>query len=234
MKKQTLTILALFGVWGSVFSQDSQGNAEKPPLPPGPLLKRIADLSTWKVSYVYPQDQSKSDIKPYDSLPWSKDLSLPAPTRSITILVAKPKWLATTVDVKGNQLVQCSDGVADYCYVSTTKAVGTLPYDQSGNPPANLINFQRADFPDLDWISPATYVTLKKTESGGYMIFQKDDMTAWIDLETRWPIQWQKGKEIRKFRQLPPSPAIVFPPEIEELAKLVRKDMERFAPATAK
>lgn len=218
------------------WSADPARVTNLPPLPPGPLLKRTEAFSIWQITYTYAADkEAKAHASPspgeakspgaIPQYPESKITQLPAVPRTITITRTKPLWLAETIDVKGHKLVDCSDGQQEYMKLPAMTSATLFQTGFTGE--RDLINFGSVDFPDLEWVSAKTFAGIKQLGSASYLIFTQDDMTAWIDLESRLPVQWQKGSESRTFLQLPPpSGMLVFPPEILKLMALTKTDRD--------
>jgi len=79
----------------------------------------------------------------------------------------------------------------------------------------------------MGWISAGTYTGIQKAVGRDCIVFQKDDMTAWVDEDTRYPVKWQRGGEIRTFAQLPPPAApLVLPPEVTKLSEAIKREKE--------
>jgi hypothetical protein len=111
---------------------------------------------------------------------------------------------------------------APYRYEVHPESHSVIPIAQF-NPGYNpaFLDYSSSDFPDIDWVSPKTYLG---TQSGTiYWVFkQGDDGTmAWIDLTTRLPARWQRGNEIRVFKFLPP------PTEPLQLPRRCRRPLRR-------
>ena len=169
---------------------------------------------------------SSPEVAVYPNAP--NGAMLPAATRSVTVTRTKPLWLAVTVDVKGNTMNQGGDGTLQILNVSGSPAPIPAPTDLVDS---KLVDFSRVDFPDMAWISPKTYVGVQKIGELPCLVFKNADpageMTAWVDLESRFPVLWRQGNQTRAFRLLsaPPQP-LDFPPQLDKLFKAMKKDRE--------
>jgi len=229
------TLLVLFEASAiALQATEPAGTLKQEPLPPGPLLQRIPDFSSWRVNFSYVQDQAK----PADGNnppPTRRDdtFFLPAAPRTLTITRTNPRWLAIMKDVQGNLLEQCFDGEREF--VSGSMEQGGVPQgafivipDFATGVVEKHIDFSRMDFPDMDWISKETYKGTQTNNERTYLVFNKGEITAWVDLASRFPVQWKKGGETRTFEQLPPPSRMVdLPPQSAALAEAIKKDLER-------
>lgn len=199
------------------------------PLPPGFLLRRIPDFSSWRISFTYTQDKAKpAEEKQPDYPPNAETYGLPFAPRSITITRTKPRWLVVIQDVKGNTMEQCSDGLSEFVSGSTLPEALLVPRTPMVSGPENLTDYGRVDFPNLEWISKETYMGTQTNNERTYLVFTKGDMTAWIDSASRLPVLWKQGGETRTFEQLPsPSKMVDLPPQAAALAEAIKKDLER-------
>jgi hypothetical protein len=88
-------------------------------------------------------------------------------------------------------------------------------------------NFGAIGFPDMTWVSAATYSGVEPIGGHPCLVFKKDDMTAWIDQESRYPVQWQRGGELRTFRQLArPAGTLEPPPEVVKLIQANKRRLQ--------
>jgi len=209
---------------------------EPPPLPPGPLLQKMADYSAMKITYSYPQEQEKAIAT--DKSPPGPTLFSLTPIRQLTLTRTKPIWHAVRVDVYGNNLGQWYDGHNSYCEVVGISEPAVNNPAQGQTYSAGMPDLNQTDFPDMGWISPQTYTGVETMVGHKCLVFKKNDMTAWIDLESRLPVQWQRGKETRTFQQLPPPTALLaLPPKIAAFAAIIYRNdhkWDKFRPAAGR
>lgn len=199
-----------------------------PPLPPGPLLQKMADYSAMQITYSRPDDQAK--------LAASAKAPPPAPTffptvpiRKLTLTRTKPIWHAVRVDIYGNSVGKWYDGAEYFYEVAGISQPLYCDTKVDGFRSAAVPDFSRCDFPDMDWVSPQTYVGVEAMGAGKCLVFKKGDMTAWIDLESRFPVQWKQGVETRTFQQLaPPTEPLVLPLKIAALAAALKYDHDKW------
>jgi hypothetical protein len=113
---------------------------------------------------------------------------------------------------------------------------GTTFYMTSGSDGPSVVptslrkyfgNFTAADFPDMQVVSPQTFTGIQKVGSASCLVFTQDDVTAWIDVETRYPVAWRLGSETRTFTQLsPPQSMQVLPQQFEKLSDGLKRSEE--------
>ena len=224
-KFRTFQLLVLSLSFSIVFAMgESLPPIEKVPLPPGPLLKRVADFSAWKITYYYPRNAENTKeltdgIDPGMSL-------LPNVPKRITLTRTKPLWRAEIEDVNGNILDQCWDGNVEMIVAPGSSTAGLAPSAFMGG--RSTVNFAQVDFPDFEWISDKTFVGLQPQRGRSCMVFVKDDMTAWVDLESRMPVFWQKGTQTRTYEKLAtPTSPLTLPAPAAALSEALKKDQER-------
>ena len=209
----------------------AQSGDEKPPLPPGPLIRAVQDLSTWQVTYAYGDDKKKEASPSANPTPApvivKGTISMAVPRR-ITLTRTKPLWVAMVDNVDGRKYEEWSDGYVQIFRADGAAEVGLVPKDSDGVP--MLPNFGAMGFPDMEWISDKTYSGVQTVGGRQCLVFTNGSMTAWVDVESRFPLRWQQGQEIRGFVQLaPPNGMIVRPPDVHNLSQAVRRDRERQA-----
>jgi hypothetical protein len=205
----------------------------KPPLPSGPLLRRQANYSKWQILYNYPEAKVKANAGGKQKSPsdvHGADLSeMP---RSITITRTRPLWHAVTVFLSGNILEQGGDPDCNLVLPGGNGAAFSAPTDADGHL-LGFADFSKVDYPDMDWISPQTYVG-EQVIAGGIscLVFQNgsvDPITVWVNKETRFPVLWKQGEVTRTFQQLPPPDRpLEFSPGLNKLFQGIKKDLARF------
>ena len=202
--------------------------AQKPQVPAGPLLKKADAFSAWRIAFSYPEDKQQSKNSTNSYLSSGHDFMLTAPPRKITFIRTNTFWRAVTVDVAGHSLEQWSDGVNEFVQGSDMKYPMLCPIDEmSGRRTTLLVNFGAGDLPDMDWISAETFSGMQSIDSHPCMVFAKGDIVAWVDNETRFPVRWQRGSEVRTFEQLQaPTAMIALPSQILRLSAALKRDRE--------
>jgi len=193
------------------------------PLPDGPLLNAGGDFSAWQITYSYASDKPSATGKPPPApTPTPPGNISFLPPRTVTLVRTKPLWHAVAIDIAGGKMDQWCDGSVRFFVENgippELPPVGG-PFDKK------FPNFSAMGFPDLDWISPSTYLGTQTLDTNKCMVFSKGDMKAWIDLKTRFPVRWQQGGETRAFRQLPPPDGMLtLPPDISKISDALKKD----------
>lgn len=202
-------------------------------LPTGSLLNATPDFSTWQIDYSYPGDANKMTGKttgtPVPAPPNPNLASLSSlPPREIIWTRTKPLWHAVTVDTSGAKIEQWSDGNV------RLGAEGGRPPSHAPSPTVDplYLDFNKG-FPDMDWISLAAFTGKQSMGGHSCLAFAKGDMKAWVDSETRYPVQWQRGGETRIFRQLPPPTSMLtIPPNFAQVLAAIQHDNALIKQAT--
>jgi len=219
------SLILTVGVWSAFMTIGLADPADT--TPSGPLLNRMGDFSAMEITYSYAQDQAKASA----GAPSAPPLPAPLPSyvpvtppRVVTLTRTKPIWHVVRVDTLGNKIEQWSNGTDVFCVASGLPEPMLDTHDvYSGFPDYTVI-----DFPDMGWVSLQTYQGVQPKGGRPCLVFAKDDMTAWVDAESRLPVQWQKGGETRTFRQLPPpTERLELPSKIAALAAIRAHDFKR-------
>jgi len=225
-----LILIGFLQIGRSAASSPPEPALESAPLPAGPLLKPLEKYSEWKTTYTY-RDAKKASAPAAENIPAAAGTEKP-PLRIQTVTVTRTGtfWRAVTVDTQGGSMSQYSDGTDEYT-MEPGAQYPSLPINDSlgkrinkfaGTERAQImqLDYSLTNFADMDWISPATYQGLETRNTRKFMVFRKDDLSVWIDLETRVPVEWRRGmEEMRSYQQLPTpaQDAIVFPESVRKL-----------------
>lgn len=195
------------------------------PLPNGPLVDQGGAFSAWQITYSYDSDKPAAGGKapPVPEAAGHSRVSALSP-RTLTLTRTKPLWHAVTVDTTGGKVEQWCDGSVRFLVEGGRPP--SLP-PSGGLFDAKFPNFSAKYFPDMDWISASTYLGTQTMNSRPCLLFGKGDMKAWIDLETRFPVRWQRGDaETRTFRQLPtPADMLTLPPDVLKASTQIKHDV---------
>jgi hypothetical protein len=197
--------------------------AKIPPLPTGPLLKRMPDYSVWSVVI---------QGTPIGSGSGMGAASGEAPPRLAQAKVIKTGSIIQELNTNKNGQIEeiwHLDGVR-IMKLPDAKIPLVSP-DSAGGGDIYSVNFSVSDFAGLDWISPNTYVGIEKYKGRDCIIFRdtvspltsevmqqqssaissaradgrevpneiKVPAVAYIDLETRLPIYAEFGQEKRSY-----------------------------------
>jgi hypothetical protein len=222
-----MTILAAVSGENRSLVADDSGGGETP-LPDGPLLNVAPDFSTWQITFSYASDKPSAAGKaPPAPLPPPPGILSTLPPRTITVIRTKPLWHAEIIDTAGWKMDQWDDGASRY-YIASGSPPRFVPNGYGSDP--KFTDFTTASFPNMDWISAATYVGTAPMDSHKCMVFSKGDMKAWIDLETRFPVRWQRtDAETRTFRRLsPPDDKLILPSSISKISAAIQHDRDVF------
>lgn len=184
-------------------------------IPDGPLLRKPGEFCAWQILFSYAA-----------SHPLAGNPLLPAPPRKVVFTRTKKLWHAITHDIAENVLEQCFDGNQEYI-IGTTQEAPTFCPTEEGHRASYLVDFGAGNYPDMEWVSQSTFVRMESVQDRPCLVFQKDDMVAWVDEQTRFPFLWRRGAETRVFQQLPPPTNMLqLPAKVVKFTEALKRDAE--------
>ncbi len=229
MKRIPLVLCAFFlGAVTAALAAAPALSYEKKPLPPGPVLNRAPDYSSWRMVYSFANPVGTSSSSNPSGPAGVPDPHLP---KALTVTQTKPLWHAVLVDVGGEKQETWFDGATRFEQVSPSQII---PISNNHGKQTGKFLSGREDFPDVDWVSPNTYLGTEKDT--GYWIFQEtpDGAMVWIDSVTHYPVRWTKGNQIRTFEFLsPPTDPLTLPPAVARISQALKRldALSRLAPS---
>ena len=185
----------------------------KAPSAPATGSSRLADQLR------YPEDKQKKLDASSPALPPApaNSMSMAKPRPQVTLTFDWPLWHAVIANIDGRTNDEWSDGAFQYVKPDGTLGAMVVPPVNPGD--RSLVpNFGKDPFPDMAWASRATYTRTEAVAGHKCFVFKKDDMTAWIDAVSLYPVQWQHGDEMRKYVSLPDQAADL-PTEVQKVAQ---------------
>jgi len=243
----------------NLHAQQAAPQPSLPPLPPGPLIKRAPDYSTWTVTYKG-QEPVKAATTGEEK---TKDKEAKEPITMVsTIVKTGSTILEQNVDEAGQR--------SQIWHVSGIRVVaGSNPAVSPDYASADIfsINFASTDFAGLYWLSPATYAGIVKYQGNDCIVFkgsvsplgekaQADEQSyiigarafgesvpdalrvpaiACIDLATRLPVFVQFGQEKRIYQYgTPPTAALTLPAELAGPMKEYQEKIRRLSAPAAR
>lgn len=237
MNKPCLFYSLVLMVWvaGGHFLSAAPENEDSQRLPSGPI--KPGDFAAWRIDYVYPDDKKQPSTAkasvPLEPPAQPKNSFVVRPPRQIQITWAKPLWHAAIVDIAGNHLEEWSNGEMRLYW---GEGFAPLFAPSQGNFSRLLPDFTKG-FPETEWISQTTFSGNQSVGGRQCLLFVKDNMQLWVDGETHYPVQWQKGGVTCTYLPLPsPSGPLEVPPAVarvfaaqKENDELVRKVQRRMS-----
>ena len=258
MNRRFLCIFAWMGLAAPLFAQD----AKTSPLPPGPLLERAPDYSTWTITFQGNPVEEKEALKTGatgESRPKDKE----PVTMVSTVIKTGSTILEQNVDAAGqsHQIWHVS-GIRIIAGAGISNPIVCPDY---GGGDIFSIDFTSSDFAGLNWLSPSTYwgmvkyqgydciaftgtvspLSVKAQQDEASVIAQEKEMgqaaeplkvpaIAYVELTTRFPLFVQFGQEKRFYHySRAPTAPLALPPNIADSAKAYAQRIERLsAPAT--
>lgn len=205
--------------------------AELPPLPPGPWLDNGGDFSAWQITYSYPSDNIKppaGGAAPTPTPPPNGFLALPI--RTVTITRVKETYHVEMIQVDREKFDKWFDGTASYY----RRPGSDQPYILQPNNRIAFPDLGSSGFPDMQWIAKDNYMGMQSVGGSSCLVFSKGDMTVWIGVQSRFPVQWRRGGETRTFKQLPAPTELVLPPDVGALAAALKHDLNGWKQSAAR
>jgi len=200
--KTWLTYLAvcacLCSISGHAAAQTSPANSEKPPLPPGDLVRKLAPTEAWTISFRYQEGSTlPDDSEPFTeaSPPGQVRITRLDPYLSLHIAGTNPRDTIRYY-ARGGLLY------VDHGRDPGPARVMTLAIDDVEAPPISeeiLVATLRGHFFGFEWVGAETYAGVETVDGIPCLVFKNEDATAWVDLEKRQPVQWKRGIETRRF-----------------------------------
>lgn len=168
--KICLISLLVAAVWvGSLFGEGSK----VPPLPEGPLIKRMPDSSAWNVMVAKGGSSGESAAAPAEPVE-AQQPSLeqrPAVTSSSKVVKSGPTIWEVSIDGKGKRTETWH-----YRGLRILKLSDALqPFIFTGGIAANdiyTVDFKVSDFAGLNWIAPDRYVGVAKFRGRDCIVFE--------------------------------------------------------------
>jgi len=248
----------------TLHAQQASPSPNLPPLPPGPLLKRAPDYSTWTVTSQGHALEGRQPVKSATSGEGrSKD--------------KEPVTVASTVVKTGSTILELNadaDGkrkeiwhVGGLMVMKQPDTPEPIVWPDSVQADIYSVNFANADFAGLDWVSATTYMGMAKYQGRDCIQFRgevsplnpkareeeaiaigqaiafgqpapaetKVEAVAYIDLETRLPLVVTFGNEKRIYQYgTPPVADLTLPPELANAAKEREKQLKRLSSGPAR
>ena len=189
--------------------------AQVPVPPKEPLLKKPGTNCAWEITYTYSQKWHHNSTGMWDM----------APHRKVTFIRTGQSWHAKIENIDGSVLEQCSDGIREFVLSSKNPDPMVCWKDETGARSKELFDFGSGNYPDMDWISAATFLRAEVFQGVPTLAFAKEDMAAWVDEAERVPLIWRRGGETRVFRQLPsPTQKVALPSKVAQLSEAFKRD----------
>lgn len=178
MKMKLLCIL-IFGCAAPLLGQQPAPASSVPPLPPGPLLKRAPDYSTWTVNCTgTPMVGGAPAAK--KTTGGGQDQQKEAVVTQLTVIKTGSTMLEYDVDASGQRheiwhvaglRVVVQLGAASPLIIPETAAKAALVCPDYGGGDIYSINFAASDFAGLDWLSPNTYSGVTSYQGNDCIVF---------------------------------------------------------------
>lgn len=198
------------------------------PPPQSPLISKIPNGSVWKVTYHY-----KSDVTPTDKTNVPSSQEMRGVAANGTNAEGKPRWIRYHI-ANGTLLEESedTDGKKHIRYIGKDFAVYTFDNRMIVEPVDAYFGektFHPAEFEELSWIKPGTYVGDAVYREIPCMVFQdlpatsgnktyspKAYRTAFVDKRTRLPIEVKDGSVSRTYLFEANQPNMKLPAEVSK------------------
>jgi len=209
--------------------QSPQPSSPLPPLPPGPLIQlRAADQSQWtvKITQNSPGTKASSETStPDDTATKAKSYF----GSQLTISKSEKIIRRQTVDEKGQPW-------DTWCFPDvqiTIRPDGQHVIVQTGPADSKVINpffvnYSHSDFPGFQWISLKSYAGIQSFQGSPCIVFKDHaaiylggdatDVTAYIDLKTRYPVSLVGETQTTSYQFQPAlSEPLSIPPIVQQV-----------------
>lgn len=226
-KRVLRTAISSLFVWAAVVSGADLDAIRKEPLPNGPLIKPLPNPAHWQVHISY----SSRTAEPDPAAPAPANASDAAATlpRSLSVKRFGAWTCAQAVTGDGQKTEAWFQNRTPYLLLADNSPVVLSVSDRDDETPIlPLFNIDSQHFPDTEWVSAKTYLGIQSLSSKECLVFRQTDDAAsavvWVDLETRYPIQWKRESETRVFKILTPPDHPLNPPDpIEKTSKVLNR-----------
>lgn len=201
---RTLFFSALLFASMNIHAQQASQEAEKPPLPPGPVINPLPTLAEWEILYTDHLPGKGGDSS------GSSDVNASSKENPRSIVITKSGKIYREIETnpEGARLERWRVGGTEISLAGDGK-YAIMDYGAGG------------DFDELNWISPANYVNVAKVAGAPCYIFRDKisipdaiglvDVSAGISVSTRLPVYLviDGVPQIYKFNQAPSAPLVV-------------------------
>ena len=195
--------------------------AQNESLESGFKLRQPEDFSSWQISYTYAKPVKPKDAKDSVSIPQPE--FEPWGIKNVKLILTKPLWYEEMRDTQGGKIEYWHDGQVTF-YKTNGDPLPRLVADYSQQPVIGNKGFR-----DLEWVGDKTFVGQQKLESRQYLVFAKNDIKVWVDVNSHYPVRWQRGNETRDYQQLPaPKELLTMPTDIAQESEALQHDLELY------
>ncbi|MEO0452554.1 MAG: hypothetical protein AAFY98_00270 [Verrucomicrobiota bacterium] len=222
---------------GALAQEKSEG-LQKPPLPKGPIVRKISDNEAWRISI----GSLSSEEKTYSNLmEYMINGRGNEGKREVFLRRVKPVW---HISMKGQEKTYeiWSDGYQMIDKDSTKEKFGLLDFgsnnvDEEGITEEELYNepsivgeiansISGDEFPGFRGLKPKHYQGVEEFNGQLFQIFQRGSVTLWVFPKTKEPIAWNQGNEVRVFKRVNASGKIKIPQDIKAIFEKFKKDRD--------
>lgn len=208
-----------------------------PPLPTGPLLKRTPEFSAWTV--VSGIGAGEMTVAPSSTGPGgttSKDTKKPRIVRQASVIKTGSIIYEQLVENTGRRREVWHSYGLQLLLPSKEKAPMVFPDFGGGD--IYTPNYAVSDFAGLDWISPSTYIGLKKVSGRDCIIFQGEVSELAVDERREMEFESDRARSAANFEALkagepapvPEAPAAKYSGKVAAMACI---DLETRLPLAA-
>lgn len=224
----------LFVLFGFAYSSWGQQEvpAKKDPLPPGPLIAPDAGaFAQWVITVTQPP---KPKAKDKTASPGAEPGGSPSQETLQQIVITKTKPVVRVQTVAAGNVVEDRWIVGD-AQVVTASGLKS-PYLIAGAHSEGML-YPNKDFAELSWVKESNYVGIKKVSGRESLIFndvltidydgssEQVSAVAQIDLETRLPVAFQFGQQVRTYQfRSPPKSVQQIPSAVQDVMKIANQN----------
>lgn len=201
--KTTLTVMGMLAVLPAAF-----GQSPTPPEPRQPLLPRAPALASWTVAFKYSGEEKPSESNTPPPPPGEVPRNIVI--TKVNTVYREQIELATGAKVErwdfaGTQFSSNSEGSVFLNIAPTEESPESEYYDR-----------RRSDFPELSWISKATYRGVENFKGKPTFHFETEKngskLSAYLSLDSQMPLWFFDGMASRTYTFNPPPTGPLVPP----------------------
>jgi hypothetical protein len=215
MTKTTLAkpLLAMIGLLAIVSA--ASGQSPTPPEPRQPLLPRAPARASWSVAFKYAGEEKPAD-------PAIQPRPLGEVPRSIVITKVNDVY-REQIDLATGKKMERWDFDGTLFTSNTAGTVFLIIPPTEDTPSPDYYDRRRSDFPELNWISKATYRGIGSFQGKQAFHFEteKDGTTlsAYLSLDSQMPLWFSDGTTTRTYTFNPPPAGPLEPPPAFSIAR---------------
>ena len=153
--------------------------------PKEPIVSRAPDFASWTITYLYKEATAKS---PSEKPPAPSDR-----IQSVTLTKTDKTYWMQTAWASGKKEEKWIFNGTQFQTLANGKVITIITAPTPEEPSPEYLNFNKGDFPELEWVSAKNYKTVEDYEGKKAFRFEEGDKKALLSIETQLPINSDDG-----------------------------------------